>query len=366
MIKRLNFEGPINSLSLGNVTVNFLRELISKGIKLNTFVVSDRAEFAAYDRIDEGVRETIIKSASERFVDYDASIPVLKVWHINGSHFRAAKNQYLYTFYEVDDPTPQEVGIVKSQEHVFFSSSAAANIFKERGCENVSFVPLGFDKDFNMVPENKVNGVIHFSLIGKFESRKNTRAIIKAWTELFGDKQGYQLSLLVNNPFIPEEEFASTLMEALGKRWANVNLLPRLDNNSQVASLHKSTDIDLSGLSSGEGWNLPSFNSTCLGKWSVVSNCSSHKDWANDENSILIEPEGKRPCYDGRFFQEGAPFNQGELHVLPSDTIKSGILKAVERFRENPVNKQGKKLQEVFTYSNTLDKILDKIKKDNE
>ena len=42
---------------------------------------------------------------------------------------------------------------------------------------------------------------------------------------------------------------------------------------SKVNILINNIDIDLSGLSNGEGWNLPAFNATALGKWSIVSNC---------------------------------------------------------------------------------------------
>ena len=68
-----------------------------------------------------------------------------------------------------------------------------------------------------------------------------------------------------------------------GKTYGNINFLPRLGTNSEVNEMLNSIDIDLSGLSGAEGWNLPAFNSTCLGKWSMVLNCTSHKDWANDK-----------------------------------------------------------------------------------
>ena len=88
-----------------------------------------------------------------------------------------------------------------------------------------------------------------------------------------------------------------------GQNWSNVNFLPRLKTNSEMNDLMNSIDIDLSGLSNREGWNLPSFNATALGKWSIVSNCSAHKDWATNENSILVETIGKQPCYDNFFFK---------------------------------------------------------------
>ena len=79
-----------------------------------------------------------------------------------------------------------------------------------------------------------------------------------------------------------------------GKRYGNINFLPYLKTNSEVNDFLNAIDIDLSGLSGGEGWNLPSFNATALGKWSIVLNATSHTDWATQSNSILVEIFRKR------------------------------------------------------------------------
>lgn len=357
---RLNFEGPINNLSLGNVTVNFLRELIGKGVDLSIFPVSDRAEFGAYDKLDQDTKDKIIKFASERFVNYSSSNPSLKVWHINGSQNRLSQNQYLYTFYEASEPTEAEINIVKSQKHVFFSSKYAADLFKSVGCENVSSVGLGFDRDFLLAPERKLKDTLHFGLIGKFEKRKNTERVIKIWTSIYGDNPDYQLTLLVNNPFYSSEEYESLLTNALGKKWNNVNILPTLSFNTEVAALHKSLDIDLSACCGSEGWNLPSFNSCCLGKICVVGNSTGHKDWATEENSILIQPDGMEPCYDGKFFSEGHFFNQGCFYHYSDEEIERGIKLAVKKSETHDF-KAREDMIEKFDYSKSIDKILKEI-----
>jgi hypothetical protein len=270
-------------------------------------------------------------------------------------------NQHLYTFYEVDSPTEEELNIVKLQKHVFFSSSEASEIFKERGCENVSHVPLGFDQDFHVTDKKYLEkGIIHFGLIGKFERRKNTQAIIELWANKFGNDPKYQLSCLVVNPFFNEEQMNQAIQSSLkGTRISNINFLPRLKTNSEMNDFMNSIDIDLSGISNGEGWNLPAFNCTALGKWSVVSNCSSHKDWATPENSILIDPVGKQPCYDNFFFKEGMSFNQGQYYKLNGDDILKAMKKAVEKVGQK--NTEGTKLKDEFTYAKSVDTILDRI-----
>lgn len=358
---KLQFEAPINSLSLGNVSINFLKELYKKELDLGIFPVGNQANYEAYDKIDQGFISWINNNAVNRLKKLDKNVPVLKVWHINGSENRISPEQYLYTFYEVDSPTEEEIAIVKSQEHVFFSSSESAFFFKEAGCENVSYVPLGFDKDFYPVKKKYFNDdVIHFGLIGKFEKRKNTQPLIQLWLKLFGNNPKYQLTCLVNNPFFKPEDYKAILANTLGnQKWTNINFLPTLKTNSEMNDLYNSIDIDLSGLSNGEGWGLPSFNATALGKWSIVSNCSSHKDWATPENAILVNPVGKQPCYDNFFFTKGATFNQGNYYALDQDMIANAIEESLKRAKTP--NPEGEKLREKFTYEKTINQILGRI-----
>jgi hypothetical protein len=147
-----------------------------------------------------------------------------------------------------------------------------------------------------------------------------------------------------------------------GNHYSNINFLPVLQKNSEVNELLNSIDIDLTGLSGGEGWNLPAFNSTCLGKWSVVLNCTSHKDWATNENSILIDPSGKMPVADGVFFSKGNPFNQGEFYTWTEEQAIWAMEEAEEKVGQ--INTEGTKLGDTMTYSKTVDSILSLIFKE--
>jgi len=357
---KLNFDAPFNSLSLGNVSLNFLRELKKKDLDINIFPTG-QLDLSAFDLLEEDMFEYLVNKTKTQLKSLDRNTPTLRVWHINGSERKVSDNQFLYTFYEVDSPTEEEIAIVKAQNHVFFSCSEAAEIFKKRGCDNVSYVPLGFDTDFKETNKEYLgDDIIHFGLIGKMERRKNTQALIQLWVQKFGNNPRYQLTCLIENPFLKKEQMQEQIKQALGSQnVSNVNFLPRLKTNSEVNEVVNSIDIDLSGLSNGEGWNLPAFNATALGKWSIVSNCTSHKDWANDKNAILVEPIGKQPCYDNVFFREGGQFNQGQYYRLNGVDIGTAMDKAVQSAKSK--NTEGLKLQEEFTYEKTIEKILEKI-----
>jgi hypothetical protein len=359
-MRKLNLDVPFNSLSLGNVSLNFARELKEKDLDLNIFPMG-RSDLKAYDKLSQDFFEWIKDNASNNLKKLDRNTPTLKVWHINGSEKKVSDNQFLYSFYELDSPTEEEISIVKAQNHVFFSCSEAAEIFKSKGCDNVSYVPLGFDKDFHVTNKSYLgDDIIHFGIIGKMERRKNTQALMQLWCRKFGNNPRYQLSCLVGNPFLKKEQMDDQIKLSLNNEtYSNVNILPRLETNSEVNELINSIDIDLSGLSNGEGWNLPSFNATALGKWSIVSNCTSHKDWANENNAILVDPIGKQPCYDNVFFREGGQFNQGEYYRLNGEHIGDAMDQSIQMAKSE--NTEGLKLQEEFTYKKTIEKILERI-----
>ena len=354
---KLLVNAPINALSFGNVSVNILRELYKKNIDLVFFPIGDKAELEAYDKIDPEFIKYLQAATNNRYSKISKDIPSLKLWHVFGSETRYSKNQSLFTFHEVSEVTEIEKNLLSLQDRIFVSSNYTKNIFNLNGLDNVTHVPLGFDNDFEITNKTYLQDKIHFGILGKFENRKNTARIIKSWLKLFGNKPEYQLSCAITNPFLDKARFQNELLKVLeGKQYNNLNFVPYMQTNSEVNDYLNSIDIDLGGLSGSEGWNLPSFNSTALGKWSVVINATAHKDWATKDNSILIEPSSLKDCYDDVFFKKGQSFNQGQFFDISDQEMENAILKSVS-YAKKP-NPEGLKLQKQFTYEKTVETIL--------
>ena len=180
---------------------------------------------------------------------------------------------------------------------------------------------------------------------------------MKLWADKYGNNNDYQLTCCVTNPFFKPEQMNQVIAQSLGgKHYTNINFLPFLKTNSEVNELLNAIDIDLTGLSGAEGWNLPAFNASCLGKWSGVLNNTSHKDWATKENSILVEPSGTEEIYDGAFFHKGQDFNQGNMNSFSDESFNNATEEAINKCNTN--NVEGIKLKDKFSYSNTIDSIL--------
>jgi glycosyltransferase involved in cell wall biosynthesis len=354
---KLLVNAPINALSFGNVSVNILRELFKKNIDLIFFPIGDKAEMDAYDKIEPYFVKYLQAATNDRYSKISKDIPSLKLWHIFGSETRYSKNQSLFTFHEVSEVTNIEKNLLSLQDRIFVSSNYTKNIFNLNGLDNVTHVPLGFDNDFQITNKTYLQDKIHFGILGKFENRKNTARIIKSWLKLFGNKPEYQLSCAITNPFLDKARFQNELLKVLeGKQYNNLNFVPYMQTNSEVNDYLNSIDIDLGGLSGAEGWNLPSFNATALGKWSVVINATAHKDWATKDNSILIEPSSLKDCYDDVFFKKGQSFNQGQFFDISDQEMDDAILKSLS-YAKTP-NPEGIKLQKQFTYEKTVETIL--------
>lgn len=348
---------PINNLSLGQVGYNILRECYLRNYSVGWFPVGD-TDLSAFKQ-DPDFFAWLDKSARERFSYLGHGFPALVNWHIASSERLYSDKQLLLTYHETSQPTPTELSIVKNQYKTLFCGGYSESVFRKAGAENVGSFNLGLDPEIFPTGKKYLEGRTVWNLVGKFEARKFTDRIIKLWIKKYGGNGKHSLNLLVENPFYSPEDNQKLLGAAFnGRKPFNVNVLPRLRANAEMNEVYNSCDIDLSGLGS-ESWGLPSFNATCLGKWSVCLNGGGQKAWANEDNSVLVEQSGWRPCYDDAFFKQGAMFNQGNFPNVSDESIVDAFERAEKK--AGTVNENGLTLGQIMTYSRSLDQILTHI-----
>jgi hypothetical protein len=363
-VANFNLEIPVNKLSFGNCSVNILFELYKMKKNPTIFLVGGQADLSSFSNsIPDGFLSWFKESCLTAQLKHCRKNPTLKLWHLNGSLSSLSNDQYLFTFYELDSPTPSEVNVAKNQKHVFFSSRLAVDAFEKAGCLNSSYCPLGFDsasffKKKKLKNENKIS----FGLAGKLEKRKQHHKVIKNWVKKYGNNPRYSLNCSITNPFLSKEQNQKSIDLILeGKTYFNVNFLDFMENNAIYNDYLNYNDIII-GMSSAEGWGLPEFQSVGIGKHSVILNAHAYREWATEENSVLVKPSGKIPCYDGLFFNQGQEFNQGYYFDWDDEEFISACESAEQRFLANPNNTAGEKLVEKFTWKETTKTILEKMK----
>jgi hypothetical protein len=340
------------------VSLSILRELYSRGTDALLFPIGP-VDINTQNKNDEFF-SWINEIAGKANSSHSKNSPIFKLWHLNSSLESFSKEQVLFSFYEVDQPTKTEINIVKNNSKVLLSSRYAVSKFNELGCDNVEFTPLGFDSEhFSKLERPKNRTDVHFGLAGKLEpQRKRHLKTISAWAKKYGNKPGYFLNCALYNNFLDPNVQSQIITQALqGQRYWNINFIPYLPTNAAYNQFINNNDIILA-MSGGEGWGLPEFQSVALGKHCVGLNAHAYKDWMNEDNSVLVNPSGKIPCYDGMFFREGAEYNQGNIFDWDENEFISAMETAEKRFRNQNENIEGLKLQQEFTYSKVTDNIL--------
>lgn len=353
---------PLNSLSFGQVSFNLLYEFYKMGLNPCIFKASDQQiDFSAFDFEQEFI-DWIVKNNNESFLKHNRNTPCIRLWHINDSIRSYSNKQILLTFHETDQITPIETNILKNST-VCVTSNYTKEVFSNSGVDS-TVTNLGFDSRHFKITNKKYfdDGRITFNLCGKYEKRKHHAKIIKAWISKFGKNKKYSLQCAIHNQFYQDVNELKSIYSSIldGKTVFNVSFLTSMPKNSTYNDFLNSADIVL-GMSGAEGWGLPEFQSVALGKHAVILNATAYKEWANKDNSVLVEPTGNLEVYDGKFFSKGAPFNQGNIFDFNEDSFIAGCEEAIKRVENDRVNHQGLKMQDQFKYSSTANKLLSLI-----
>jgi hypothetical protein len=361
-VSKLAFNLPLNSTSLGQVSFSILRELYSRNKEIVLFPIGNVD--ISTQKQDQNFLNWIQNSIVSSIRSHNRKSPIFKLWHLSGSLESFSDKQVLLTFYEVDSPTISELNIIKNNHLVLFSSNYAVNIFKTLGVENVDYIPLGFDNVHFSKKEPKKKDGINFGLFGKLEpQRKRHLKILNLWAKKYGNNSKYILNCAIFNHFLDPQTQTQIITQSLNnQRYWNINFLNYIPSNEAYNDLLNNTDIVL-GMSGGEGWGLPEFQTVALGKHCLGLKAHAYKDWMNEENSVLINPIGKIPVYDNIFFREGQEFNQGSIFDWSEEDFIEGLDKVEKRFLTNSLNTAGLELQKKFSYKNMVDKILDIMEK---
>lgn len=359
----LSFNTPLNGVSFGQMSIALLREAHSKKANVNLLPLADQLDLSSQSQSDEEFLNWI-KGGVEGFPEnHSKDTPTIKVWHLEPKHGfnNISSNEALFTFYELDAPTKTEINIARRQPHVIVSSKYTKEILDSSADINCHYVPLGFDKNsFKVIPKDyHSDDRITFNLCGKFENRKRHAKILKSWAAKYGNDKRYALQCAIFNPFLDAKGNNDVISQSLnGEQYFNITFLPMMQTNEMYNDFLNSSDIII-GMSGGEGWGLPEFQSVALGKHGVILDAHGYQGWANNENCVMVSPTSRIDSHDGVFFRKGNNTNQGQLFDWSEDDFISGCEEAIKRSNDNKVNEVGLKLQEDFSYEKTFKGITD-------
>ena len=360
----INLQLPINTTSFGNVSFGIINELYSRKFEDFTLFDIGAPDLIAFNKVRES--EEFIGWVNNRRRDslksFNKNDAGIKLWHINSSEASISKEQWLFTFHELDDITDVEKNILNNQRGVFVSSEYTKNVFAENGVTApITVIPLGFDAEhFSETGKTyHPSDIVHWSIFGKFEHRKRHEKTIRAWIKKFGGNYGHVLNISVYNPFLSPEHNNAILAQIFegNSKPFNINILPFSQTLGELNEVYNNTDIvvDMSG---AEGFSLPSFTCACLGKHAIVHNNTGIKEWASIDNAVLIEPNCKISSKDNMFFSGEGDFNIGNIYDYDEEDLLNSFDQVLKRHQDKPVNENGKLLKNTFSWKNSVDLLL--------
>jgi hypothetical protein len=357
---------PINSVSFGQVSVALLREVHKRGYEPSIFPIG-QTDLSAQTNLSEDFAKWLNSCFLKGLREHKRNVPILKLWHLNGSLESYSDKQTLLTFHETDTLTPEEVNAAKNQHKVLLTSKQSVQVFGDYGLENIEYCPLGFDSA-NFSSKSKdyfLDGRVSFGLMGKLEPKRKAHAqIIKAWVKAYGNNPKFFLNCAIWNPLLKPEDNQNLINQIMseaseGRKITNVQFLGFIPTNIAYNDFLNSNDVIIAG--GNEGWGLPEFHSVAMGKHAVILNVGGYKSWATEKNSTLFSPNGKTPCYDGIFFHPNQPFNQGNFYTFSDDDLIKSCNIAIQKCQSNKTNSEGLKLQTEFSWDKTADIIFNHL-----
>lgn len=230
--------------------------------------------------------QNLIKSLTNlghtvKFQDPKCKIQVNYSQPIN---FKLHKNQYQIGYIPWESTViPEEWKYyMNACDEIWTTSKWCANIFKDNGFKNAKSAPHGIDPIW--VPKKRISShTIKFLHIGEPAPRKAGQMTVDAFIELFGNKNGYSLTIKAsreNTTRIYNNKIDKRIIGVPNEMYSNINLITDILTDEELLDLYNSHDV-LIYPSYGEGFGFIPLQALANGMPVI---CTS--GWADYENYL--------------------------------------------------------------------------------
>lgn len=250
------------------------------------------------------------------------------------------KSTIFYSVWEASILPRAYVENLRCAEQVWVPSEWGRSIFEvagiPRGCIRV--VPEGVDTLlFTPSTDPRRDDIFRFLYVGKWEERKGTVDLIRAFTQEFHRRDRVVLTMHFGCDEIHGRSIESLMRQELklcGSDASNIQVSTRL-SEQQLVHLMQSSDAFVLP-TRAEGWGLPILEAMACGLPCIVTNYSAHLEFVNDANSYLIDVERFCPVSDTYFFP---PTNDWGVWAQPNLSHLRALMRHVV---ENPAEAREK------------------------
>lgn len=300
-MNNLNMMCAMSQTGYGITSFNIYKSLKKLDIDITLFPIG------SIQLDDNSYSESILADVNKQ-TSYQNSSPCFKIWHQFDLATRIGNGKFAaLTFFETDKLKPIEIHMINSLDFIFVASEWAKNILVDNGINIPIYVSrLGIDPEIfndgvNQTVKKEPDKYI-FLNIGKWEIRKGHDILVEIFNSAFSENDNVELWMVNHNPFLSEYETKAWMsLYQTSKLKDKIKILPRVPTHKQLAQLIALSDCGIFP-ARAEGWNneVPEF--FALNKPVILTNYSAHTEYANENNSFLINIDNLVPAIDDKFF----------------------------------------------------------------
>ncbi|MBY3181039.1 glycosyltransferase family 4 protein [Rhizobium laguerreae] len=191
-------------------------------------------------------------------------------------------------------------------DEVWTTTAWGADILNANGISagTIRVVPEGVDTNlFRPYTPSKRSALFRFLFVGKWEERKGPRDLIRAFCKVFQPTEPVELVMHFGHSSMSGRTVYSLVREETERadcHQARVLVSTHLPLGGLIRLIQSSDVFVLP--TRGEAWGLPIIEAMACGIPAIVTNYSGHLEYANNENSFLIEVGEMIPAQDDNFF----------------------------------------------------------------
>ena len=194
-------------------------------------------------------------------------------------HFKLHRNQYQigYTPWESTSIPVSWRPFMEACDELWTTSDWCANVFEDNGFKNVKVYPHGIDPMWK--PYRRPNdGVIKFLHIGEPAPRKAGQDVVNAFIELFGNKEGYSLTLKVynnNTTRVLNNYIDKQILGLPHEMYNNIFVIDEVLDDEDLVKLYYDHDVLLYP-SYGEGFGFIPLQALATGMPTICTQAWAH------------------------------------------------------------------------------------------
>ena len=230
--------------------------------------------------------KNIVKSLNDlgHFVPFQDPKSLVQLNFSQPTHFKLHRNQYQisYTPWESTEIPDSWKYYMDACDEIWTTSNWCANVFEDNGYKDVKVYPHGIDPMW--IPKRRQDsGTIKFLHIGEPAPRKAGQMSVDAFIELFGNKEGYSLTIkadTVNTTRVFNNYVDRNIIGLPDEKYNNIYIIRDILNDEELVKLYHDHDV-LIYPSYGEGFGFIPLQALATGMPTI---CTS--GWANYENYL--------------------------------------------------------------------------------